>query len=429
MEFLIGGVAVFFVLLALGAPIYISLLCGAMLVMIFGLGMPSHMVIQTMVAKIDVFAFMAIAPFILAGNMMSKGGASRAMVNLVEPFVGRFPGGLAIVAVLSCSLFAAMSGSTLATSAAMGAILVGPMTEKGYPKGFVAALLACAGTLGIMIPPSINLIIYGGLTEQSVPILFMAGPIVGIMLAAMLCGTVVLLCRGKEYAIGRRFTWGERWRASLKGLPSILMFFIIMVPIYSGLCTPTEAASISCVYAFLIGRFVYRELNWKKAWEATKDAARTTAIILIIITCGMTFGSGLIAFGLPTLITNFLITHGVVSWQFLLLCILIWVALGFVMESTTVMVILVPLIVEVFPVLGISPIHFGIITVLCTEIALITPPIGANLYVMSSVSGVSIDEIVRKIWPFVVVMFIGLIVVTFWEGLPLWLPRVLGMLN
>ena len=429
MTFLILGVVVFALLLVFGAPIFMAMVCGGAVMLLLGLGMPPEMVAQKLVTNIDVFTFMAIAPFILAGNLMTHGGASRALVDMMESFVGRLPGGLGMVAVLSCALFAAMCGSTIATSAAVGAMLLAPMVEKGYPKGFICALIATAGTIGIMIPPSINMVIYGGIAEESVPALFMAGFIPGIMLTAMLAGMTVFLSRGKGYVSGRSFTWRDRGQAVLRSLPAIGMIAVIMVPIYTGLATPTEAAALSVVYGFLIGRFYYRGLTWQGTREAIIDATRTTAMLLVIIASGLLFGAGLVAYGAAEVISNFAVQAGLNWWQFLLMINVIWLLLGFVMESTSVMVIMVPLILKAFAPLGISRVHFGILGVLNTELALITPPVGINLYVMSAVGKVPVDTVIRNIWPFVAVLFVGLLIITYFPNLSLFLPTAMGLIK
>lgn len=428
MALFLIGIAVFAVLLVIGAPIFIAMICGGMWIFLIVQHAPIASIAQMLVNNIDVFSLMAIAPFVLAGNLMSNSGASRALVNMTEAFIGRLPGGLGIVAIVSCAVFAAMSGSTIATSAAIGAMLIKPMSEKGYPKTFSTALLATSGTLGIMIPPSINLIIYGGIVSASVPALFMAGVVPGIILVGILSSVTIFASRGRGYASEKSFTWRDRARYFRQAAPALGLMVVIMVPIYAGLCTPTESASLAVIYAFLVSRFFYKELTWRETWSALLGAAKTTGMLLIIISSGLLFGGSLVSYGIAEKISQFILESGFSWWQFLIIVNMIWLMLGFVMESTSVLVIMVPLIISIFAPLGISPIHFGILCVLNTELALITPPVGINLYVMSSVGEVPVETVIRGIWPFILALVAGLIIITYVPELSLFLPRIMGLI-
>ncbi len=423
------GIATFAVLLILGAPIFLAMLCSGMWIFLVVLGMPATTIAQMLVSNIDVFSLMAIAPFVLAGNLMTHGGASKAMVNMTEAFIGKVPGGLGLVAIFSCSAFAAMCGSTIATSAAVGAMLVSPMKEKGYPRSFSTALLATSGTLGIMIPPSINFIIYGGIVSESIPTLFVAGILPGILLVSLLSALTIWYSKEKKISSDKTFDTRDKIILFLKAAPAIGLIFVIMVPIYTGLCTPTESAAIAVVYSFLVSRYVYGELTNEKLWESLVSAAKTTGMLLIIITSGLLFGGSLVSFGVAEAISNWIIGSGFTWWQFLIAVNIIWLLLGFVMESTSVLVIMVPLIIGLFIPLGISPIHFGVLCVLNTEIALITPPVGINLYVMSSVGKVSVETVIKGIWPFVVILLFGLLLITYIPDISLFLPRIFGFIS
>ncbi|RLB29561.1 MAG: C4-dicarboxylate ABC transporter permease [Deltaproteobacteria bacterium] len=429
MILFILGIVIFGVLLVLGTPIFIAMLCGGMWIFLVALQCPLAMIAQMLVSNIDVFSLMAIAPFVLAGNLMAHSGASRALVNMTEAFLGRVPGGLGIVAVLSCSVFAAMCGSTIATSAAIGSMLVQPMSEKGYPRSFSTALLATSGTLGIMIPPSINFIIYGGIVSASIPTLFMAGVVPGLLLMGILAALTVWYSKGKGISSDKSFSWQEKLLYFGRACPALGLIFVIMAPIYTGLCTPTESAAIAVVYAFLVGRFYYRKLTYSQLWVSLVSAAKTTAMLLIIISSGLLFGGALVAHGMAEMISNWIIRSGFTWWQFLIVVNIIWLLLGFLMESTSVLVIMVPLIIGLFKPLGISPIHFGVLCVLNTEIALITPPVGINLYVMSSVGKVPVESVVKGIWPFVIALLLGLIAITYIPQMSLFLPKALGLLE
>lgn len=423
------AMVVWLLLFAMRAPLFMCFLYGGSLMFIYGFGLPPETICIRLVGSIDSFTFMAIAPFILSGSLMARGGSSRALVDMMEAFLGRVPGGLGMAAVLSCSIFAALSGSTVATSAAIGSMMVFPLAKRGYPLGFSSAIIATAGTLGIMIPPSITLVIYGGLTMESVPALFMAGVIPGLIITASLSGLVVFMSRNKGYVSGDRYTWRQKWRAFFRAVPAIGQIAVIMVPIYTGISTPTEAAAISVIYAFFVSRYYYKELTRQQIWDAVIDSTKTTAMILIIVASGITFGAADVAFGLADIISDFVTHAGFNWWQFLMVVNAIWFVLGCFIDTVTTMVLVIPLIIPVFASLGISPIHFGVLSVLNTELALITPPVCLNVYVMSGISKVPMETIIKYIWPFIIVLIGDLLLITYLPELSLVLPTAMNLIK
>ncbi len=417
--------ATLIVLLIVGVPIFMAM--GVPGVIMGAFRGPLESIAQLMVGFSSKYLFMCIPLFILAGDIMAKGGASKRLVDMVESFVGHIPGGLALVVVYSCAIFACLTGSTMATVAAIAPIIYKPMIDKGYSVPFTTGVIAASGTLGILFPPSVPLIVYAGITEQSIPALFMAGFAPGIVLTILLTIAILIISKIKNYGAGQRYSWSERRRIFIRSLPVLMLPVIILGGIFSGIFTPTEAAAIAVVYGFAISKFWYKEISWRATWECIMHAAVVVGMVMILTSFAQLFANGLIFLKFSDTIVNFVVSN-VGSWILFMLGInIMWLILGMFIDPLSILLLSTPLLYPVLAPLGISPIHFAIVLILNDEIALITPPVGLNLFVLSGVTKVNIETIARGIIPFFVIMIVMLLIVTYWPTLSTFLPALAGL--
>jgi C4-dicarboxylate transporter DctM subunit len=369
---------------------------------------------QSMVSGCDSFPILAVPLFILAGELMSSGGVSQRILDICNAFFGRFYGGLAICAVAFCMFFAAVSGSGPATVAAVGAMVVPTMLREGYSKSFTLALIACAGGIGVIIPPSIPMIFYGTTTNTSIGSLFMAGMLPGIMVGLTLIVFCYFYSRKKGWKnSSTKFSWRTAGKALWRGKFALLNPVIILGGIYAGIFTPTEAAAVACFYALFCGFIVHRELDWKKFIYTMKRAVSTIGTTMLIVGCATAFAKVLSIIGLPTAIAKAI---GSASSSTIVIILLINVLLLFVgcfMDTTPAMLILAPILCPIAVAIGYDPIQFGIIMVVNLSIGFITPPLGINLFVSARVGDESLGTVVKGIWPFVILMLIDLMLITF----------------
>ncbi|MFS0785594.1 TRAP transporter large permease [Shouchella sp. 1P09AA] len=401
-------------LLALSAPIGIALILASILALIVAGTMPLEFTVQSFITAIDSFPIMAVPFFILAGELMAKGGLSRRLFELAKTLVGNYTGGFAMAAVITCLFFSAISGSGPATVAAVGGIMIPAMIEMGYDKRFATALIAAAGALGVILPPSIPLIVYGVTSGVSVGDLFIAAVIPGLLVTVSLLVYSYLYAKAKGYKgskesfsikqVGNAF-WDAKW--------ALLVPVIILGGIYSGFFTPTEAAAVAVVYGLVAGFLLYKELKWNQLYDILKNSALTTATILFIIAAATVFGRVMTIEQMPETIASTILA---VSDQKIIIILLITAMLlliGTVMDTTAAIIIFTPLLVPVGMELGYDPIHFAMLVILNLAIGFITPPIGVNLFVASSISNLSIVTLSKAILPFVGVMIFNLLLVIF----------------
>lgn len=397
----------------LNIPISISLGLSSALTLIVT-GSPLGVIPSMMQATVQKFSLLTIPLFVLAGVLMDKGGISKRLINLADSMMGPIHGGLGYVAVICALFFAAISGSGTATVAAMGSILIPAMIKQGYDAGFSSALSAISGSLGTVIPPSITFIIYGMITGESISDLFLAGIIPGITFALILCLTV--------FYYSKKNGWkGDKPRASKKeilkafggALPGFLSPVIVLGGIYSGIFTPTEAAAVAVVYSFIVGKFIYKELDFASFKETLFSTAKTTGIILLIIMNAGIFSWVLTQQGIASRLTE--IAIGLTDNKYLMLLIINFVFLlaGCVMDNTSALYILVPIIMPIAKALGIDMIHLGVVLVLNLSIGQVTPPVGPNLYVAADIGKVKFEEICRKMVPLLLMSMAALLIITF----------------
>ncbi|WP_286029316.1 TRAP transporter large permease [Anaerotignum lactatifermentans] len=384
-------------------------------------------VARNMVTGTDSFPIMAIPFFVFAGELMGGGGISKRLLDVANVFFGRIRGGLAIVTVVVCMFFAAISGSGPATVAAVGGMVVPTMLEKGYDKKFVLALIAAAGSIGVIIPPSIPMVVYSVTVNSSVSSLFLAGFIPGILIGLVLIVYSYFYARKAGYKGDTEpFSIGRALREVWRGKWALLSPVIILGGIYGGIFTPTEAAAVSVIYSLIIGLFVHRELNFKDMLEVTKRSCETTATILVVIGCATGFSKVLTLGRIPTTVATLLTTMTDSKVLILLLINLLLLLVGCFMETVCAIMILAPILFPVVTALGVDPIHFGIIMVTNLAIGFITPPLGVNLFVASRVGETTLDVVIKGIVPFLVLMIATLMLITYVPAISMFLPNLLG---
>ncbi|MBF0429133.1 MAG: TRAP transporter large permease subunit [Magnetococcales bacterium] len=416
------------VLLFTGMPISIALGLTVLIYMFALTSVPMEAVALKLFTGIERFEIMAIPFFILAGNFLTHGGVARRMIRFATALVGHWHGGLGLAGVVSCALFAAISGSSPATVVAVGSILMPAMVRAGFPKEFGTGVITTAGALGILIPPSIVMVMYAVSTSTSVGALFMAGVIPGLVLALML--GLVTWERARRFGYPRQpvASWAERGVAFRDSIWGVSLIFLVMGGIYSGMFTPTEAAAMSAVYAFIVAVFIYRDLKISDVPRVLLEAANMSAMLLYIVTNAILFSFLLTYENIPHALSNWMLAQGFGPVLFLLAVNLILLLAGDFMEPSSIILIMAPLLFPVAVGLGIHPVHFGIILTVNMEIGMVTPPVGLNLYIASGINRMGLTEVTVATLPWMMAMLVFLLLVTYWPALSLWLPKALGML-
>ncbi len=418
-----------FGLMLTGMPISISLGLTVLTYMFTMTQVPITAVALKLFTGIEKFEIMAIPFFILAGNFLTHGGVARRMINFATSMVGHWYGGLALAGVMACALFAAVSGSSPATVVAIGSIILPAMVKQGFPKSFGAGVITTSGALGILIPPSIVMVMYSVATNTSVGQLFMAGVIPGIVLATMLGLTTWHLARKNNYPRLPKASWAERWRTFRASMWGLLLIVIVVGGIYSGMFTPTEAAAMSAVYAFVVAVYVYKDMTLAKVPKVLLDSANMSAMLLYIITNAVLFSFLMTSEQIPQLMAAWMLEKGLGTIAFLLFVNVLLLLAGNVMEPSSIVLIMAPILFPVAMKLGIDPVHFGIMMTVNMEVGMCHPPVGLNLYVASGITKMGITELTVAVWPWLLTMLVFLVVVTYWPALSLWLPQTLGMMR
>ena len=429
------------VLLITGMPVSIAL---GLTVFTFLFGfteIPMDSIALKLFTGIEKFEIMAIPFFILAGNFLTHGGVARRMIRFAASMVGHWYGGMGMAAVLACALFAAISGSSPATVMAVGSILIPAMVKQGYPPQFGVGSIATAGGLGILIPPSIVMVMYSVATtgmvvtgpegetvlSASIGALFMAGVIPGLMLATMLGVTTYWRARANNYPRMDKASWGERWRAFRESVWGLMLIVIIMGGIYGGFFTPTEAAAVSAVYAFVIAVWVYKDITLREVPKVLLQSAAMSAMLLYIITNAVMFAFILTSEQIPQSLSAWIVDLGLGKVGFLMVVNVMLLFIGMVMEPSAIVLIMAPILYPVAVKLGVDPVHFGIMMVVNMEIGLCTPPVGLNLYVGSAISRLGLTEVSKSALPWLLTALTFLLLVTYIPEISLFLPRLLGM--
>ena len=416
-----------FLLMFIGVPIAASLgLAGSITIMLFSPDSVRSLAIKLFETS-EHYTLLAIPFFLLSGAFMTTGGVAKRLIDFANACVGHIRGGLAIGAVLACMLFAALSGSSPATVAAVGSIAIAGMVRSGYPQAFGAGIVCNAGTLGILIPPSIVMVVYAAATEQSVGKLFMAGVIPGVMLGLALMIAIYIVARIKKLPALPRASFREWLRSAREAFWGLLLMVIILGGIYTGMFTPTEAAAVAAVYAGFVALFVYKDLTLRECPKVLLESGKLTIMLMFIIANAMLFAHVLTTEQIPQAITAWVIEAGLQPWMFLLVVNIVLLIAGAFMEPSAIILILAPILFPIAMQLGIDPIHLGIIMVVNMEIGLITPPVGLNLFVTSAVTGMPLTSVIKAALPWLMMLISFLMVITYIPAVSMALPNMLGM--
>ncbi len=412
-------------LMLTGMPISISLGLTVLTYLFALTTVPVEAVALKLFTGIEKFEIMAIPFFILAGNFLTHGGVARRMINFATALVGHLRGGLALGGVLACALFAAVSGSSPATVVAIGSILLPAMVKQGYPMKFGVGVIGTAGGLGILIPPSIVMVIYAVATNSSIGKLFIAGIIPGLLLATLLMSVTWFVAKKRGYPCLPKASFKTLARAFRESIWGLLLIVVVIGGIYTGIFTPTEAAAMSAVYAFIVAVFVYRDMTLKDVPRTLLASANMSAMILYIITNAVLFSFLLTSEQIPQQLTSWITHQGLGSIGFLIMVNILLLAAGNFMEPSSILLITAPLLFPMAMQLGIDPIHLGILMTVNMEIGMITPPVGLNLYVASGISHLGLTETTKACAPWILVMLVYLMVITYVPAISLWLPNLL----
>ena len=413
----------FFGLLAAGLPIFLVLgICSAG--MYYFSGQELIGLAQVLINELNSPTLMALPLFVMASAFMRYGGIAKALVDLATVWLGGIRGSLGLISVVSCSLFAAICGSSVATALAMGAILIPAMIERGYPRSFALGVVGASGTIGIVIPPSIALLLYGIVAEQSVPRLFLAGILPGILQAAVFFVWVIYYARKHNFPVEPHAPFNEKIRLTLRAMPAMIVPVIVLVGIYGGFVTVTEAAALSAVAALVVSLFFYKGFHWTKTLYVIADGMRSAAAIMLIDATAMDLGHYVTESGIPEQLVKYAVKSGFSTWQFLLVMNVLLLVIGCFLEVLATLLLILPLLAPALPALGVDPVHFAIIFTHNMEIGLIHPPVGLNLFVLSTITSASIREVIKGIFPFLILLLIVLGLISYVPALTMWLPNL-----
>ena len=415
-----------FVCLLMGVPVAVSLGLASISTMLLFADQSLLSLAQRFFHTTQVYPLLAVPFFILAGTFMTTGGVAKRMIDFANALVGRFQGGLAMAAVLACAFFAAVSGSSPATVVAVGSVMVVGMLNSGYTKSFAAGVICNAGTLGILIPPSIVMVVYGAVTESSIGHLFMAGVVPGILLTLALMATIAVIARRQGMPRQPSVNWRDILRFGREAVWGLLLILIIMGGIYLGIFTPTEAAAVAAVYAFLIALFIYKDIGLSDVPKVLTDSAKVSTMLMFIIANAYLFAFVLTTEQIPQAASEWLSSLGLPPWGFLLVLNVLLLAAGNFMDPTSVVLILTPIVFPIAVEMGIDPIHLGVIMVLNMEIGLVSPPVGLNLFVTAGVADMTMEQVIRAALPWLMVLLSVLMIVTYIPAVSLALPAMLG---
>lgn len=417
----------FIVLFALTIPIAVAIGLSS-LTMAFQMSMPIALVGQRLFAALDSFPLLAIPFFILAGTIMEQGGISKRMINFANSCVGATPGGLAVVTIVASMFFAAVSGSGSATAAAIGSIMIPAMVKKNYDIRFASATTATAAQIGVIIPPSIPMVLYCVGTNNSISTLFIAGIVPGIMIGVSLILYACLVSKKLGYAGDRKYSGSEKIKAFKEAIWALLMPVIILGGIYSGYFTPTEAAAVACAYAVLVALFIYRDISVKQLAHIFYKASIIVAVVMIILSAAGLFAYVLTMNRVPQMVASFFLELGGNKYTFLIIVNVLLFFVGMFFDGGPAMIILAPILAPVAISLGIDPIHFGMIMVCNSALGQITPPFGVNLFVVSQVANIKMEHMIRNLIPYILIIILDVLLVSYIPSISLGLPKLLGVL-
>lgn len=414
-----------FGLMLIGVPVAVSLGTSTMITALIFTDMELMGVPQKVFDGLDHYSLMAIPMFILAGAFLSKGSSSGRIIEFAKSIVGHLPGGLPIAAIFASIIFAAVSGSSPATVVAIGSVMYGAIKAEGYPTKYAIGTIATAGSLGILIPPSIVFIVYGVTAEQSIGKLFMAGVVPGLMIGVMMMIVTYIGAKRLGFKRTKMASFKTRLIKFKEAFWALMLIVIVIGGIYGGLFTPTEAGAASAVYAFVVSVFIYKDLKIKDLYPIILEAAMTSSMIFFIIANAMIFSHFLTDESIPQTITQMILNANVGPLGFLVIVNILLFLMGQFMEPSSVVMITVPLLLPIAMSLGIDPIHFGVVMIVNMELGMITPPVGLNLFVASGITGLSLKEVIVASLPWSMTILVGLLLVTYIPSISLWLPNLM----
>jgi C4-dicarboxylate transporter DctM subunit len=419
------GILIFIGLMAGGVPIWLTMAISGTLLTIFLQGMPPTTIPLLLFSSLDSFVLLAVPFFLLGGNIMAYCGPSKYIFQAIDGYVGHIPGGMPFAMVVSCMVYAAITGSTTATIVAIGTIAIPPMIEAGYPKQFCTGLMANSATLGQLIPPSIYMILYGAMVQEDVGVLFVSGVIPGLILGFSMAFLSAYLAVRHKLRLRPRVAPEVRRKALIRGLPAILMPLIVLGGIYTGVFTPTEAAGISCAYSFAIAAFYYRELNWENFKMAVRASVAATSMIFLIVASVILYAGPLTFAGIPQAITETIVGIGANAQMVLILIVIIWLVFGMFLDPLPIMYLTVPVVLPALKHFQIDLVHFNVLCIICMQIAQVTPPFGISLFTVSGVFKESVQNVIKGAWPYLFLMIFLLPLFIFFPSLSTFLPGLM----
>jgi C4-dicarboxylate transporter DctM subunit len=414
---------VFIILLILGVPIFLTM--GVTSGLVFATEGSLVPLAQKIIDELNSPTLLAVPYFVIAATFMERGGVAKALINAATAWIGRVHGGLGLVSVLTCAIFAAMCGSSVATAIAMGTIMIPAMLRNGYAPSFSGGILVAAGTLGILIPPSLAFVVYGVLADASIPRLFLGGVVPGLISAAMMGVYVYFFSKKHGYVDRVQISREEKIKKTINAIPALLVPVVVLGGLYGGFVTLTETAALSAVVAIVLALFVYREVKPSDFLKVMTHSVRSAAAIMIIIAMALAFGHLITETGVAQKTLDFVKSLDIQAWQFLLAVNILLIFLGMFLEVFSILLIMVPIILPLLEPLGIDPIHFGVMLVINMELALMSPPVGLNLFVISNISKIPLSQVLRGTMPFFFLMVGLLLVVTYIPIISTWLPDLM----
>ncbi|MFC1994217.1 TRAP transporter large permease [Chloroflexota bacterium] len=424
MEFI--GIGALLLLALAGAPIYLAVFVGATLIVLLGMGSDPIVIPSVMFNKINAYILIAVPMFLLSGQLIARGGGIRPLANLLTAFMGQLPGGPAYAIVVSCVIFSAMSSSSMAGVAGLAPVAIPLLVGLGYSKRFAIGLVLASASMADIIPPSVSLIFYGYITETSVITLWTAAIIPGIAQAALIMVTVFIHSRRGHYQRLPSVSWSDRWKAIKEGWPILIMPAAVLGPLYGGVGTPTEVASIAVVYSLILGLFVYRGLNLRQLWEACRWTVIILTAIFAILMAAFLLNLTLVYVRIPFMLRDALANSGVNWVAFMGIMFIAYLIMGAFLDASSILLISVPLVLTTILALGISPIMYGIFTVNCTELAFLTPPYGLLLFATASILKEKYTTIIKSVLLFYPALIIHPILIAYIPQMTLWLPKMIG---
>lgn len=425
MELAFSLLVLFFLLLMLRVPIAISLAIPS-LVGFLAIGFNLNAVGGMLYTSISANSLMSIPGYVLAGAIMGNGGISHRLLNMMRAWIGHIPGGMAIVTIFACGFFAAITGSSTATIAAIGGMMIPAMVDSNYDRKVSMGLVACAGSLGILIPPSIPMILYATIAEQSIAKIFAAGMVPGLVVMAFFTLYVLFYSTLHKQGKTPKCNMKERMNYTMSALPGVFLPVLILGGIYSGIMTPTESAAVACVYALFISFFIYRDYTWRKFAEALQDAAKSTAVIMfIVVSCSM-FSLFLTTTRIPHRILEIVAASNISVLSMVMICNLIILVLGCFMDGVSIMLIAAPLMVPIVGSMGFDLIQFGIVMTVGIQVGQITPPVGMNLFVVSGMMKAQVTDVIKGSLPFLALLMVVWLLVSIFPSISLWAIQFLN---